>query len=294
MRVLFNLNNYGYDVIITFRGGSLLPLPASAPELAVLKPELASDVLLALERGDTKLERIAAYSAQRWRELYALAHLVTYDQVSAPYTAFAPDPDLAVVSALHLSRRFRVLLELPALTPTQSALLAGSGVDVLLPNASSIDAADAVLVQPRASASRSLRDVGLLGGAWFRRVNPRAQSDWLVLDEYKAPPAGSLSLRRPENLLSFLDAMVVDVLREVALSPLPLRSLSELGFDEQVEELIVYGYIRVERDVLRATEKALFALAQARKLTGPPPFTPRVAPVRGGEEGEEEGGEGGE
>ncbi|MEM3943752.1 MAG: hypothetical protein QXJ59_06680 [Thermofilaceae archaeon] len=293
MRVLFNLNNYGYDVIITFRGGSLLPLPASAPELAVLKPELASDVLLALERGDTKLERIAAYSAQRWRELYALAHLVTYDQVSAPYTAFAPDPDLAVVSALHLSRRFRVLLELPALTPTQSALLAGSGVDVLLPNASSIDAADAVLVQPRASASRSLRDVGLLGGAWFRRVNPRAQSDWLVLDEYKAPPAGSLSLRRPENLLSFLDAMVVDVLREVALSPLPLRSLSELGFDEQVEELIVYGYIRVERDVLRATEKALFALAQARKLTGPPPFTLR-APVRGGEEGEEEGGEGGE
>ncbi|MEM4455367.1 MAG: hypothetical protein QW498_06715 [Thermofilum sp.] len=288
MRVLFNLSNYGdYDVIITFRGGSLLPLPTSAAELAVLKPELAPDIAFALERGDTKLERIAAYSAQRWRELYALAHYVTYEEPQRGYTAFAPDPDLAVVSALHLSRRFRVLLELPALTPTQSALLAGSGVDVLLPNASSIDAADAVLVQPRASASRSLRDVGLLGGAWFRRVNPRAgQGDWLVLDEYKAPPAaGSLSLREPENLLSFLDPVVVDVMREVALSPLPLRSLSELEFDEQVEQLVLYGYARAERDVLRATDKALFALAQSGKLTGPPPISFKPVPVR------EEGGD---
>ncbi|MEM2275430.1 MAG: hypothetical protein QXD46_08695 [Thermofilum sp.] len=292
MRVLFNLNRGDYDVIITFRGGKLLPLPASAPEIAVLKPEIAPDVLLALRRGDTRLERVAAYSARFWRELYALAHLVTYDQVSAPYTAFVPDPDLAVVSAIHLSRRFRVLLELPSLTPVQAALLAGCEVDVLAPNDVPLDAADAVLVQPRASASRALREVGFLGGAWFRRVNPRAgQGDWLVLESYTPPAAGPLSLREPENLLSFLDPVVVDVLREVALSPLPLRSLSELGFDEQVEELLLYGYVRVERDVLRATDKALFALAQARKLTGPPPFTPRVAPVRGEEEGEEEGGE---
>ncbi|MEM4853525.1 MAG: hypothetical protein QXQ60_08150, partial [Thermofilum sp.] len=289
MRVLFNLNNYSYDVVITFRFGSLLPLPTSAPELAVLKPELAPDVFFALRRGDTRLERVAAYSARFWRELYALAHLVTYEEPRCGYTAFAPDLDLAVVSALHLSRRFRVLLELPALTPAQAALLAGCDVDVLAPNGVPLDAADAVLVQPRASAARSLRDVGFLGGAWFRRVNPRAQSDLLALESYTppaAPAAGPPSLREPENMLSFLDPVAVDVLREVALSPLPLRSLSELGFDEQVEELIVYGYIRVERDVLRVTEKALFALAQARKLTGPPPFTLR-APVRGGEEGEE-------
>jgi len=245
MRVLFNLNRGDYDVIITFRGGKLLPLPASAPEIAVLKPEIAPDVLLALRRGDTRLERVAAYSARFWRELYALAHLVTYDQVSAPYTAFVPDPDLAVVSAIHLSRRFRVLLELPALTPMQSALLAGSGVDVLLPNASGIDAADAVLVQPRASAARSLRDVGFLGGAWFRRVSPRFHGSepepWLTLDRYAAPPAaGAPTPRAPANLLEFIDPVAVDVLREIALSPLPLRSLSELGFDEQVEELIVY------------------------------------------------------
>ncbi|MEM4853169.1 MAG: hypothetical protein QXQ60_06360 [Thermofilum sp.] len=287
MRVLFNLNRYDdYDVVITFRGGSLLPLPASAPELAVLKPELAPDVLLALRRGDTKLERIAAYSAQRWRELYAAAHYVTYEEPRRGYTAFAPDPDLAVVSALHLSRRFRVLLELPSLTPVQAALLAGCEVDVLAPNGVPLDAANAVLVQPRASAARSLRDVGFLGGAWFRRVNPRAgQGDWLVLESYTPPAAGSLSLREPENLLSFLDPVVVDVLREVALSPLPLRSLSELEFDEQVEELIVYGYIRVERDVLRATDKALFALAQSGKLTGPPPISFKPVPVR------EEGGD---
>lgn len=307
MRILFNLpEKHEADVVITFRGGGRLPLPELAPELAILKPELASDIALAMRLGDTRLERLAAVSARYWRELYALAHYVDYEPPgSAPYTAFALDPDLAVISALHLSAQHRILLELPELTAEQSALLAGSSVDVLCPNTLALDAADAAYISMRPAAARALRDVGLLGGAWFRRVGPRAQTTnpeprfdspaWAVFDRYTPPPVSSLPEPRqvPPLVELALSSDAVDVLREIALSPIPLRSLGELGFDEFIEALILYGFARVERDVIRATEKGLFVLAQSRRLTGPPPRLPGSVPVSGEEEeeGEEGGGE---
>lgn len=302
MRVLFNLpEGEPYDVVITFRGGSRLPFPLRAPELGLLKPEWAPDIYLALSsKGDTRLETLAAVSARFWRETYALAHFVDYEPPQLPRTAFALDPDLGVVAAKHLSQRgYRVLVELPALSPAQAHILAGVEVDVLCTSGAAVDAADSVLVEQRAAAARSLRDVGMLGGAWFRRVSPRASSPvnphdsaWAVFESYRAPRVNTLP--EPRQVAPLLDVApfsraAVEVMRDVVLSPLPLRTLGELNFDEIMRDLVIYGYARMERDVLRGTEKALFALAQAGKLTGPPPVEYRAVEVRAeGEEGGEE------
>ena len=278
MKVLFKLPDpREFEYFITWRGGSRLWLPDKAPELALLKPELRFEVQEALALGDTCLERLTAVSPRYWRELYALSRFVDYDDPPEPPAAmWYADQDLAVIAArrLALSGR-RVLLEVPELSSLHAALLAGCEVTVCVAvNSRGLEAADAVARQPRASARSMLRSINLLGGAWDERTAPQlAESDLNIaeFDAYTdAEAAGALAKLEPRELDPLLDlAFGADadaafaLLRDVATGPLPLRSVPELGqYAPLLMDLIAYGYATVERDVVRITEKGLYALLQ--------------------------------
>jgi hypothetical protein len=287
VKVLFRLPDLsGFDYFITWRGGSRLWLPDKAPELALLKPELRFEVQEALALGDTCLERLTAVSPRYWRELYALARFVYYDDPpEPPAVMWYADQDLAVIAArrLALSGR-RVLLEVPELSSLHAALLAGCEVTVCVAVSSrGLEAADALTRQPRASARSMLRSINLLGGAWDERTAPQLAENDLNIAEFDAyaeeaaealaklePPAAPGSLPEPRELDPLLDlAFGADadaafaLLRDVATGPLPLRSVPELGqYAPLLRDLIAYGYATVERDVVRITEKGLYALLQ--------------------------------
>lgn len=86
------------------------------------------------------------------------------------------------------------------------------------------------------------------------------------------PPRAS-GLPEPRRLepllaLAFSDALedAASLLEEVASEPLPLRSVAELEeLHEVMAALILYGYAKTERDVLRVTDKGLYALLQLGK-----------------------------
>jgi methylmalonyl-CoA mutase cobalamin-binding subunit len=301
MRLVFKLPDYrDYDYFITWRGGGRLWLPHHTPELSILKPELRFEVEEALRLGDTRLERLAAVSPRYWRELYTLSHFVDYGEPpEPPATMWYADQDLAAVAARHLSSRgFRVLLEVPALSEAQAALLAGHDVTVCVAVSSrGLEAADAVARQRRAAARAALRSINLLGGAWDERTLPELQraSDFEVaeFDAYASEVVELLAkLEPPEprrqvvEMLAWafgkeLFAQAAEVLGEVASASLPLRSLPDLGvYWPVLRKLLLYGYVTAERDVLRATEKGVFAALEAGALA-----------FRGGARAGEEGAE---
>jgi hypothetical protein len=303
MRLVFRLPDLsGYDYFITWRGGSRLWLPDTAPELALLKPELRFEVQEALRLGDTCLERLAAVSPRYWRELYSASLFAECGEPPEPrdgsVAMWYPDQDLAVVAARHLTARgFRVLLEVPELTTAQAALLAGCDVTVCVAASSrGLEAADAVAREPRAAARAALRSINLLGGAWDERTQPTLDlsTELAAFEEYSQ---GLPELRPPEprkmtvEMLAWafgkeLFAQAAEVLGEVASASLPLRSLPDLGVYWRVlERLLLYGYVAVERDVLRATEKGVFAALQVGVLA----FRGGGVGGEGGEEGGEEG-----
>jgi hypothetical protein len=269
----------GFDYFITWRGGGRLWLPDRAPEIALLKPELRFEVQEALALGDTCLERLTAVSPRYWRELYALARFVDYDDPPEPPAAmWYPDQDLAVIAARRLALVGRkVLLEIPELSSLHAALLAGCDATVCVAVSSrGLEATDAVARQPRASARSMLRSINLLGGAWDEKTAPQlAESDLNIaeFDAYAEGAAEALAkLEPPEpreldpqlDLAFGADAVAAfALLRDVATGPLPLRSVPELGqYAPLLRDLVAYGYAAVERDVVRLTEKGLYALLQ--------------------------------
>jgi hypothetical protein len=281
VKVLFRLPGdlSGFDdYFITWRGGSRLWLPGKAPELALLKPHLAFEVQEALALGDTCLERLTAVSPRYWRELYALSRFVDYgDPPEPPAAMWYPDQDLAVIAARHLALEGRrVLLEVPELGSLHAALLAGCDVTVCVAVSSrALEAADALTRQPRASARSMLRSINLLGGAWDERTLPELQrASELEVAEFEeyAEAAEALAkleppepkMRRVEMLAWVFEAdMIGDaawILGEIAAASIPLRSLPDLGgYWPVLRKLLLYGYAEAERDVLRATEKGIFA-----------------------------------
>jgi hypothetical protein len=308
MRLVFKLPHPDeFDYFVTWRGGGRLWLPARAPELALLKPHLAFEVQEALRLGDTCLERLAAVSPRYWRELCTLSHFVEYGEPpepkEGPVAMWYTDLDLAVVAARHLAARgLRVLLEVPELSSLHAALLAGCDVTVCTAVSSrGLEAADAVARQPRAAARAALRSIGLLGGAWDERTLPELQraSDFEVAEFDAYAPSGAAevlaALRPPEPRRMTVEMLAwafgregfreaAEVLGEVVSASLPLRSLPDLSVYWRVlERLLLYGYVAVERDVIRATEKGVFAALQAGVLA-----------FRGGGVGGEGGEEGGE
>jgi hypothetical protein len=303
VKVLFRLPDLsGFDYFITWRGGSRLWLPDKAPELALLKPELRFEVQEALTSGGTCLERLAAVSPRYWRELYALSRFVEYgDPPEPPAAMWYADLDLAAITArrLALAER-RVLLEAPELNPLHSALLADCEVTVCVAVSSrGLEAIDAMARERRAAARAMLRSIGLLGGAWDDATLPqleRSGGELAAFEEYASPEtlAKLAELRPPEpkerrvELLAwvFKDdfSEAAWILGEVASASIPLRSLPDLGgYWRVLERLLLYGYVVVERDVLRATEKGLFAALEAGVVAF------RRGGGVGGEGGEEEG-----
>jgi|GEM_PF-2467231 len=291
MRVVFKLPGEEHDYFITWRGGSRLWMPARAPELALLKPELRFELAEALSHGDARLERLAAVSSRGWRELYALARFVEYGEPpEPPATMWYLDPDLAVIAAAGLAARGRrVLLEIPELGVQQAALLAGRDVTVCVSVSSrALEVADQLARAPRGASRGALRAIGLLGGAWDDATLPqvaraheeeyawerRSEEEYAAFEEY-APREFSEKLdsleppraREPDPLLDLAfgaDANAAfALLRDMAAGPLPLRSVPELGqYAPLLRDLILYGYATVERDAVRLTEKGLFALLQ--------------------------------
>jgi hypothetical protein len=283
LRVVFELPPAsGFECFITWRGGSRLRLPSCAPELPILKPDLRFEVAAALGSGDTRLERLAAFSARFWRELYALARFVDYgDPPEPPAAMWYPDQDLAVIAARHLALEGRrVLLEVPELGSLHAALLAGCDVTVCVSGPASVAGADSVVWKPRAAARAALRSIGLLGGTWGEVTLPKLESsreEWeprsgeaIASFERYEPPAAPRSLPEPRELDPLLDLAFGEdadaafaLLRDVAAGPLPLRSVPELGqYAPLLRDLVAYGYAAVERDVVRLTEKGLYALLQ--------------------------------
>jgi hypothetical protein len=278
LRVVFELPPAsGFECFITWRGGSRLRLPSCAPELPILKPDLRFEVAAALGSGDTRLERLAAFSTRLWRELYALARFVDYgDPPEPPATMWYPDQDLAVIAARHLALEGRkVLLEVPELSSLHAALLAGCDVTVCVAVSSrALEAADALARQPRASARAALRSIGLLGGAWDEETLPRLGEEGNVelaaFEAYTARGQPQLKAPEPRELDPLLDLAFGEdadaafaLLRDVAAGPLPLRSVPELGqYAPLLRDLVAYGYAAVERDAVRLTEKGLYALLQ--------------------------------
>jgi hypothetical protein len=312
VKVLFKLPDLsGFEYFITWRGGSRLWLPDRAPELALLKPHLAFEVQEALALKDTCLERLTAVSPRYWRELYALARFVDYgDPPEPPATMWYPDQDLAVIAARRLALEGRkVLLEVPELSSLHAALLAGCDVTVCVAASSrGLEAADAVARQPRAAARSMLRSINLLGGAWDERTLPDLHANDFEIAEFNAyAPSEAAELlaklgppepkrRRVELLAWVFERDVLGeaawILREVVTASIPLRSLPELGgYWDTLRKLILYGYAEAERDVIRATEKGLFAALEMgiivfSKVGG-------GGERGGGEEAEWEGEEGG-
>ena len=281
MRVAFRLPDpRGFDYFITWRGGSRLWLPRSAPELALLKPELRFELAEALSSGDARLERLAALSPRAWRELYALARFVEHGEPPEPPAAmWYVDLDLAAVSAAHLSKHSKVLLEAPRLGDLHAALLAGCSVTVCVATSSrALEAASEVECSARGSARSTLRSLSLLqGGAWDSETLPELSegADYVVFREYASGGGVAEALPQPRELDPLLDLAfgadadsALALLRDVATGPLPLRSVPELGqYAPLLRDLIAYGYAAAERDVVRLTEKGLFALLQ--KAGGP-------------------------
>ena len=281
MKVLFKLPDpHEFEYFITWRGGGRLWLPDRAPELTLLKPELRFEVQEALTSGGTCLERLAAVSPRYWRELYALSCFVEYgDPPEPPAAMWYADLDLAAMTArrLALSGR-RVLLEAPELGNLHAALLAGCEVTVCVTVSSrGLEATDAMAREKRASARAALRSISLLGGAWDERTAPQLAGSDLNIAEFDAyaPAEAAEALAKleppePRELDPLLDlAFGADadaafaLLRDVATGPLPLRSVPELGqYAPLLRDLIAYGYATVERDVVRITEKGLYALLQ--------------------------------
>jgi hypothetical protein len=284
MRLVFKLPDVrDYDYFITWRGGSRLWLPARAPELALLKPHLAFEVQEALRLGDTCLERLAAVSPRYWRELHALSRFTEYGEPPEPPVAmWYVDVDLAVIAARHLALSGRrVLLEAPELSSLHAALLAGCDVTVCAAVSSrALEAADSVARQRRASARAALRSINLLGGAWDERTLPELKHESVEVAEFEGyADAGALAdLRPPEPRRQVVEMLAwafgregfreaAEVLGEVASASLPLRSLPDLDIYWRVlERLLLYGYVAVERDVIRATEKGVFAALQVGVL----------------------------
>jgi len=280
VKVLFKLPDpREFEYFITWRGGSRLWLPDRAPELALLKPHLAFEVQEALALKDTCLERLTAVSPRYWRELYALSRFVDYgDPPEPPAALWYADQDLAVIAARRLALEGReVLLEVPELSSLHAALLAGCDVTVCVAASSrGLEAADALARQPRASARSMLRSINLLGGAWDERTLPDLHASDFEIAEFDAyaPEAAELlaKLKAPEprELDPLLDLAFGEdadaafaLLRDVATGPLPLRSVPELGqYAPLLRDLVAYGYAAVERDVVRLTEKGLYALLQ--------------------------------
>jgi len=277
VRVTFGKPSGNFDYVITWRGGSRLWMPEPAPELVLLK-ELGEEAALA---GSTVLEALAAVSSKRWRELYALARFVDYEGPPEPPAAmWYTDADLAVAAARGLSDKAEVLLELPQLSDLHAALLAGSGVTVCVSGPASVAGADEVVWKPRAAARSALRSTGLLGGAWNNATLPKlegSREEWeprrgeaVASFERYEPPAAPGSPPEPRDLDPLLDLAFGEdaefafaLLRDVAAGPLPLRSVPELGqYAPLLRDLIAYGYATVERDVVRLTEKGLYALLQ--------------------------------
>jgi len=304
MRLVFRLPGLsGFDYFITWRGGSRLWLPDRAPELSILKPELRFEIQEALRLGDTCLERLAAVSPRYWRELYSASLFAECGEPpepkEGPVAMWYPDQDLAVVAARHLAARgFRVLLEVPELNPLHAALLAGCDVTVCVAVSSrALEAADAVARQRRAAARAALRSINLLGGAWDERTLPDLTKNDLEVAEFEEYSQGLPELRPPEprrmttEMLAWafgkeLFARAAEVLGEVASASLPLRSLPDLGvYWPVLRKLLLYGYVAVERDVIRATEKGVFAALQVGVLA----FRGGGVGGEGGEEGGEEG-----
>jgi hypothetical protein len=280
VKVLFKLPDLsGFEYFITWRGGSRLWLPNRAPELALLKPHLAFEVQEALALGDTCLERLTAVSPRYWRELYALARFVDYgDPPEPPAAMWYADQDLAVIAARHLALEGRkVLLEVPELSSLHAALLAGCDVTVCVAASSrGLEAADAVARQPRASARAALRSINLLGGAWDERTLPDLRESDFEIAEFDAyasqETAKLLAKLEPPNpktkrveLLAWaferdMIGEAAEILGEAATASIPLRSLPDLGgYWPILRKLLLYGYVEAERDVIRATEKGLFA-----------------------------------
>lgn len=278
VRVTFGKPKGNFDYVITWRGGARLWMPEPSPEVALLKG-LSEEVALA---GSTVLDKLAAVSSRRWRELYALARFVDYESPPEPPAAmWYVDVDLAVAAARSLSERAGVLLELPQFSDLHAALLAGSGVTVCVSGSASVAGADEVVWKPRAAARAALRSAGLLGGAWDTATLPKLESsfeEWeparrgeaVASFERYEPPAALRSLPEPRELEPLLDLAFGEdadaafaVLRDVATGPLPLRSVPELGqYAPLLRDLLAYGYASVERDVVRLTEKGLYALLQ--------------------------------
>jgi len=277
VRVVFGKPSGDFEYVITWRGGSRLWLPNPAPELVLLKG-LGEEASLA---GSTALEALAAVSARRWRELYALARFVEYGEPpEPPAVMWYADPDLAVAAARGLSEGAEVLLEVPELSGVHAALLAGCDVTVCVSGSASVAGADSVVWKPRAAARAALRSIGLLGGSWDEVTLPKlegSREEWeprsgeaLASFERYEPPATPRAMPEPRELDPLLDlAFGADadaafaLLRDVATGPLPLRSVPELGqYAPLLRDLIAYGYAAVERDVVRLTEKGLFALLQ--------------------------------
>jgi len=278
VKVTFGKPSGDFDYVITWRGGSRLWMPEPAPELVLLKG-LGKEAAFA---KSTVLEVLAAVSSKRWRELYALARFVDYEGPPDPPVAmWYTDADLAVTAARGLSEEeAEVLLELPQLSDLHAALLAGSEVTVCVSGSASVAGADEVVWKPRAAARAVLRSSGLLGGAWSTATLPKLESSWeeweprrgeaVASFERYEPPAAPGSLPEPRDLDPLLDLAFGDyaelafaLLRDVATGPLPLRSVPELGqYAPLLRDLILYGYATVERDVVRLTEKGLYALLQ--------------------------------
>jgi hypothetical protein len=282
VKVLFKLPDpREFEYFITWRGGSRLWLPNKAPEIALLKPELRFEVQEALALGDTCLERLTAVSPRYWRELYALSCFVDYDDPpEPPAVMWHPDQDLAVIAARRLAHSGRrVLLEVPELSSLQAALLAGCDVTVCVSISSrGLEASDAMTRERRGAARGALRAINLLGGAWDSATIPdlrhESEHEVAVFDAYAGQETAELLAKleppEPRELDPLLDlAFGADadaafaLLRDVATGPLPLRSVPELGqYAPLLRDLIAYGYATVERDVVRITEKGLYALLQ--------------------------------
>jgi hypothetical protein len=308
VKVLFRLPDpREFEYFITWRGGSRLWLPDKAPELALLRPDLRFEVQEALALGDTCLERLTAVSPRYWRELYALSRFVDYgDPPEPPAAMWYPDQDLAVIAARHLALEGRkVLLEVPELGSLHAALLAGCDVTVCVAASSrGLEAVDALARQPRASARAALRSIGLLGGAWDERTLPDLRASDFEIAEFDAYAPGEAAellaklgppeprARRVEMLAWVFESDVLGeaawVLGELASASVPLRSLPELGgYWPILRKLLLYGYVEAERDVVRATEKGIFAALEMGVVA----FRRPAGGGGGGEEGEwEEGG----
>jgi hypothetical protein len=277
VKVVFGKPSGDFEYVITWRGGARLWLPEPAPELVLLKG-LSEEAALA---GSTALEALAAVSARRWRELYALARFVDYEgPPEPPAVMWYADLDLAVAAARGLSEEAEVLLEVPELGSLHAALLAGCNVTVCVSGPASVAGADSVVWKPRAAARAALRSIGLLGGTWGEVTLPKLESsreEWeprsgeaIASFERYEPPAAPRSLPEPRELDPLLDIAFGEdadaafaLLRDVAAGPLPLRSVPELGqYAPLLRDLVAYGYAAVERDVVRLTEKGLYALLQ--------------------------------